>query len=117
MSVVPENAGLPFDFVIFSGFCTCFVKVRRTRSNLSELQDILQLCNADIRDIRTMPELCGISTGTLGARTSRDVAVLPDHGRCGHGDPERWLGHARHINEFAGSASRTPGGVCHSGSR
>lgn len=56
MSVVPENTGLPFDFVIFSGFCTWFIKVRRTRSNLSELQDILQLCNADIRNIRTMLE-------------------------------------------------------------
>jgi len=56
MSVDPENAGLPFDFVIFSGFCIWFIKVRRTRSNLSELQDILQLCNADIHDFRMMPE-------------------------------------------------------------
>jgi len=53
---VPENAGLPFDFVIFSLFCTWFVKIRRTRSNVSEPQDILHLCSAVIREFRMMPE-------------------------------------------------------------
>ncbi len=68
---VPENAGLPFDFVIFSGFCTWFIKVRRTRSNLSELWDILQLCNADIHDFRMMPE---------SAVSARELWVLAPHG-------------------------------------
>ncbi len=68
---VPEGAGLPFDFVIFSGFCIWFIKVRRTRSNLSELQDILQLCNADIRDFRMMPE---------SAVSARELWVLAPHG-------------------------------------
>ncbi len=71
MSVVPENAGLPFDFVIFSGFCTWFIKVRRTRSNLSELWDILQLCTADIHDFRIMPE---------SAVSARELWVLAPHG-------------------------------------
>ena len=53
---VPENAGLPFDFVIFSLFCTWFVKIRRTRSNVSGPQDILHLCSAVIREFRMMPE-------------------------------------------------------------
>ncbi|MDO8873627.1 MAG: hypothetical protein Q7V05_13005 [Methanoregula sp.] len=25
---VPQNSGLPFDFMIFTGFCTWFIKVR-----------------------------------------------------------------------------------------
>ena len=62
---------LPFDFVIFSGFCIWFIKVRRTRSNLSELWDILQLCNADIRDIRTMP---------YSAVSAQGLWVLAPHG-------------------------------------
>jgi hypothetical protein len=68
---VPENTGLPFDFVIFSGFCIWFIKVRRTRSNLSELWHILQLCNADIHDFRMMPE---------SAVSVRELWVLAPHG-------------------------------------
>ena len=68
---VPENAGLPFDFVIFSGVCIWFIKVRRTRSNLSELQDIHQLCNADICDFRMMPE---------SAISAWELWVLSPHG-------------------------------------
>jgi hypothetical protein len=71
MSVDPENAGLPFDFVIFSRFCTWFIKVLRARSNLSELQDILQLCTADIHDFRMMPE---------SAVSARELWVLAPHG-------------------------------------
>ncbi len=40
---VAENAGLPFDLLISSGFCTWFIKVQRSRPNLSGLQDILQM--------------------------------------------------------------------------
>ena len=68
---VPESAGLPFDFVIFSRFCTWFIKVHRTRSNLSELWDILQLCTADIHDFRMMPE---------SAVSARELWVLAPHG-------------------------------------
>lgn len=68
---VPKNTGLPFDFVIFTGPCTWFIKVRRTRSNLSELQDILHLCNADIRHIRTMPD---------SAVSAQGLWVLAPHG-------------------------------------
>ena len=45
---VPENAGLPFDFVIFLEFCIWFIKVLRTRSNPSAVRVILQLCRAVI---------------------------------------------------------------------
>jgi len=68
---VPENAGLPFDFVFFTGFCTWFIKIRRTRSNLSELPDIQQLCNADIRRIRTIPD---------SAVSAQGLWVLAPHG-------------------------------------
>ncbi len=68
---VPENAGLPFDFMIFSGLCTWFIKVRRTRSNLSELWNILQLCTADIHDFRMMPE---------SAVSAWELWVLAPHG-------------------------------------
>ena len=53
---VPETAGLPFDFIIFPAFCTVFVKVRRTRSNVSAPQEILQYCSAAIREFRTLPQ-------------------------------------------------------------
>ena len=68
---VPEHAGLPFDFVCFSGFCTWFVKVRRTRSNVSAPQEIPQLCSAAIRGLRTMPE---------SAVSSRELWTLSPHG-------------------------------------
>jgi len=68
---VPENAGLPFDFVIFSLFCTWFVKVRRTRSNVSGPQDILHLCSAVIREFRMMPE---------SAVSARELWTLSPHG-------------------------------------
>jgi len=68
---VPENAGLPFDFVIFSGFCTWFVKVRRTRSNVSAPPEILLLCSATIRELRTLPE---------SAAAARELWALSPHG-------------------------------------
>ena len=68
---VPENAGLPFDFVCFSGFCIWFIKVRRTRSNLSAVQEILQLCSVAIREFRTMPE---------SAVSAQELWALSPHG-------------------------------------
>ncbi|MFA4826333.1 MAG: hypothetical protein WC593_14370 [Methanoregula sp.] len=68
---VPENAGLPFDIVIFSGFCTWFVKVRRTRSNVTEPPEIRQLCSATIRELRTLPE---------SAASARELWTLSPHG-------------------------------------
>jgi hypothetical protein len=68
---VPENAGLPFDFVIFSLFCTWFVKIRRTRSNVSGPQDILHLCSAVIREFRMLPE---------SAVSARELWTLSPHG-------------------------------------
>ena len=88
---VPEHAGLPFDFVCFSGFCTWFVKVRRTRSNVSAPQEIPQLCSAAIRGLRTMPESAvssrelwashptahGSSSGSRQMRSQRSGAMDP----------------------------------------
>jgi len=68
---VPENAGLPFDFVIFSLFCTWFVKIRRTRSNVSAPEEILHLCSAVIREFRMMPE---------SAVSARELWTLSPHG-------------------------------------
>lgn len=68
---VPENAGLPFDFVIFSLFCTWFVKVRRTRSNVSAPEEILHLCSAVIREFRMLPE---------SAVSARELWTLSPHG-------------------------------------
>jgi hypothetical protein len=68
---VPENAGLPFDFVIFSLFCTWFVKIRHTRSNVSAPEEILNLCNAVIREFRMMPE---------SAVSARELWTLSPHG-------------------------------------
>lgn len=67
----PAKAGLPFDFIIFSGFCTWFVKVRRTRSNVSAPPELLLLCTAAIRGLRQMP----------GSEVSaRELWTLSPHG-------------------------------------